>query len=79
MTETHATVRAVFRMWTGADCDRMGFVVMAASACDLRLLGSMANRVHAPCVTDDGKLLALPSCPVCGVLLTMAEENRRTE
>lgn len=79
MTETHATVRAVFRMWTGADYDRMDFVVMDASACDLSRLDPMADRIHSLNVTNDGTLTRLPSCPVCGVLLTMAEESRRTE
>ena len=85
MTETHATVRAVFRMWTGAGFDAMavlagdsfnGLSFNGLSACALReALFSVIDWD----VTDDGKLLSLPSCPVCGVLLTMAEENRRTE
>ena len=85
MTETHATVRAVFRMWTGASMGEMGRLFDGAidglSACALRpvklLFGS--REVSDIEVTNDGKLLSLPSCPVCGVLLTMAEENRRTE
>lgn len=79
MTETHATVRAVFRMWTGATHAQMARVGITAdcNACDFReyqVGGAGSARVHA-----DGTLTRLPSCPVCGVLLTMAEENRRTE
>ena len=85
MTETHATVRAVFRMWTGASNEQMSRLFRASidglSACvlghvDLLMGHQDVSDMH---VTNDGALTRLPSCPVCGVLLTMAEENRRTE
>lgn len=85
MTETHATVRAVFRMWTGASNDQMTGLFRPShdglSACALGHLNLLKGSRHVADmdVTDDGALLRLPSCPACGVLLTMAEENRRTE
>lgn len=85
MTETHATVRAVFRMWTGAsEADFEGHldsVPANIAACSSTRLhpGDTLDAVGIFEVGDNGHLYALPSCPVCGVLLTMAEENRRTE
>lgn len=80
MTETHATVRAVFRMWTGASETATRILKLEPSmrACSLAPMGSDEQRVSEQDVRGDA-LLSLPLCPVCGVLLTMAEENRRTE